>query len=132
MKHRNTLLVLSTLLLSILVGIACSEARSAAAKGVTPNAIHSEFGVLDSGVLPGPSSNAVTATFDVPFESAPVCTDAQRPGTVGSVLEDKGESAAATLSVVLMNVTTTEVTFFIHNPNTFADRTLINWHCVGQ
>lgn len=130
MKHKNPIIILFTILLSVFVGIACSEVRNAAAKPEVSVSPHQEYGVIDSGVISGPGSTAVTATFNAPFENPPVCTLAQRPNTVGTA--QKAESAAATLSVVLMNVTNNEVTLFVHNTNAFPDSTLIHWHCIGQ
>jgi hypothetical protein len=123
MKRLNPLLAL--ILGLILFG--CSAAATARQVETPP---HNEWGVLETGAINGPGSTAVTATFSTPFEDVPVCTDAHRPNTVGSIQKTGG--AAATLSVVLMNVTVEDVTFFVHNPNQFADSTIIHWHCIGQ
>ena len=124
-RRRYWLLLVAIIATVIWVG--CQAAAARPQVSTTPRI---EYGVVDSGVIPGPGSTAVTGTFAAAFEESPVCTLAQRPGTVGTA--QKTESAAATLIVVLMNVTVNDVTVFINNPNAFPDSTLIHWHYIGQ
>lgn len=133
MKNRRTFTAILTLLLGLLLGVACSEARNAAAKGNTIPSPHHEYGTIESGDLDGPVSTAVTLEFDTPFEAVPVCTMAHQPSAVGAMVEGEKEAAPpVAIQVVLMNVTVETVTFFVNNPNDAIESTVIHAHCIGQ
>ena len=128
MKHRFILIALILFLAASLLSslFACQSAAA------TPeiNQAHHEFGIVESGPVNRPGSTAVSAEFDAPFESEPVCTMAYMPTSVTSV--KAGNAAASSFSVVLFNITTNSVTFFVNNLNGWPDSASIHYICVGE